>query len=534
MQRQIGGSGKFWVVMVAAAVAFIILRFVSIRTGWSLATAAWERALVTWIDQIRNGPLTSLMNWVNDVLGSEWVIRALRWGTIAVLVGFRRWRHLFVFLGAILLVVWITNGAYVIAPRVAPGGETGIVSNRYVIPAPTPVAGLAVTLVGITYALVVPGRPRKWAKWATAALIGVLALSQLYLGLAYPMDVLFDAVVGVAIPLLAFRMFTPNEVFPVEYGRGRAAHLDVGGRRGEAIKEAMRDQLGLTLVDIKPFGLAGSGGSTPLRLTVARDPDRYLFGKLYAKTHLRADRWYKLGRTILYGTLEDEKPYNSVRRLVEYEDYVMQVMHRAGIPCAESFGFVEITPEREYLLVTEFIEGATEITDADVTDTVIDSALATVRRIWDAGLAHRDVKPANVLVRRDQIVLIDLAFGQVRPSPWRQAVDLANMMMVLGLSADPDRVYQRALLLFTPEEIAEAFAASRRVTIPSQSRKLLRAESKRGQDIVARFRDLAPKRRPIAIQRWSVQRIALTAAALFSLGIVLSLVMNNLGSGGFL
>jgi len=32
--------------------------------------------------------------------------------------------------------------------------------------------------------------------------------------------------------------------------------------------------------------------------------------------HVRADRWYKLGRTILYGTLEDEKAYSSVRRLV--------------------------------------------------------------------------------------------------------------------------------------------------------------------------------------------------------------------------
>ena len=28
---------------------------------------------------------------------------------------------------------------------------------------------------------------------------------------------------------------------------------------------------------------------------------RYLFAKLYASNHLRADRWYKLARTILYG-----------------------------------------------------------------------------------------------------------------------------------------------------------------------------------------------------------------------------------------
>jgi hypothetical protein len=61
--------------------------------------------------------------------------------------------------------------------------------------------------------------------------------------------------------------------------------------------------------------MAGSGGSTPLRIKVKGDPDTYVFGKLYAATHLRADRWYKLGRTLLYGRLEDEKAFNTVRRI---------------------------------------------------------------------------------------------------------------------------------------------------------------------------------------------------------------------------
>ena len=119
--------------------------------------------------------------------------------------------------------------------------------------------------------------------------------------------------VTVAFLVNAFRFFTPNEVFPVAYRQGKTAHLDVGGRRGEAIRHAVQDQLGLTVVEIKPVGLAGSGGSTPLRIRVAGDPDTYLFGKLYAMNHVRADRWYKLGRTILYGRLEDEAPFQSVR-----------------------------------------------------------------------------------------------------------------------------------------------------------------------------------------------------------------------------
>ena len=166
----------------------------------------------------------------------------------------------------------------------------------------------------------------------------------------------------------AFRFFTPNEVFPVVYSRGKTAHLDVTGERGEAIRHALRDQLGLTVIEIKPVGLAGSGGSTPLRLRVEGDPDTYLFGKLYAMNHVRADRWYKLGRTILYGRLEDEKPFQSVRRLVQYEDYALRLVRDSCIHTAAPYGIVEMTPEREYLLVTEFFYGAVEIGEATVDD----------------------------------------------------------------------------------------------------------------------------------------------------------------------
>ena len=320
--------------------------------------------------------------------------------------------------------------------------------------------------------------------------------------------------IGVVIPLLAFRFFTPNEFFPVAYRRGKTAHLDVTGRRGAAIRQAVQDQLGLTVVDSKPVGLAGSGGSTPLRLRIAGDPDTYLFGKLYAMNHVRADRWYKLGRTILYGNLEDEKPFRSVRQLIQHEDYAMRLLGDAGLPTARSVGIVELTPEREYLLVTEFFDGAEEIGDAEVDDQIIDEGLALVRQLWNAGVAHRDIKPANLLVKDGHLHLIDVAFAQVRPSPWREAVDLANMMLVLAVRTDPERVYQRALAYFTPDEIAEAFAAARGIASPTQLRAMLKKD---GRDLVTQFRRLAPQRQPISLQRWGLRRIVLVLALLAGL-----------------
>ena len=324
------------------------------------------------------------------------------------------------------------------------------------------------------------------------------------------MDVLFAVVVGVAIPLAAFRMFVPNESFPVSYRRGRTAHLDVTGARHDAIAHALEEQLGVIPVAIKPFNLEGSGGSTPLRITVKGDPETYMFAKLYSATHLRSDRWYKLGRTVLYGLLEDEKSFNTVRRLVQYEDYLLRLMRDAGLPVPPPYGVVEITPEREYLLVTEFLDGGREIGDVDVDDDLIDQGLGIVRRLWEAGLAHRDIKPANLMVRDGRLYLIDSAFGELRPSPWRQAVDLGNMMLVLALRTSPERVYARAREQFSVAEITEAFAATRGLTMPSQLRRMMREQ---GRDLHAEFIALLPERpHPIPIQRWTVRRVALIAA----------------------
>jgi hypothetical protein len=131
--------------------------------------------------------------------------------------------------------------------------------------------------------------------------------------------------------------------------------------------------------------------------------------------------------------------------------------------------------------------------------------------LWDAGLAHRDVKPANLLVADRRIVLIDLGFSQIRPTPWRQAVDLANMCLCLATRTDARRVYDVALRYFTPDDLAEAFAATKGLTVPTQLQSVLKAD---GRDLIGEFRALAPARDPIPIQRWSVRRIGLAVGVL--------------------
>jgi hypothetical protein len=100
------------------------------------------------------------------------------------------------------------------------------------------------------------------------------------------------------------------------------------------------------------------------------------------------------------------------------------------------------------------------------------------------------------------------------------------MMLVLGLRTDAERVYQRARRQFSDEEIAEAFAATRGLTMPSQLRRMLRQQ---GKDLHGDFLKLLPYRLPpIRIQRWTWRRVVLTIATLFVGVLGLALILSNL------
>ncbi len=461
-----------------------------------------------------------------QVLSGPIAVQSFRWGTVALLAVYRRWRHLVVFLATFIVTDWLVLRLGVDRP---PPSGVRVLSDLATTAFPSrPVAALGVTVFGMAWVLAPAGRARSRALWVGGVVLALIVAARVYLAADYTMDAVYAAVLGFSVAGLSFRIFVPEDVFPVTYRRGgKAAHLDLGGERGRAIVSAVADQLGLTVKDVKPFGLEGSGGSSPLRMEVA-ELDGHLFGKVFATGHVRADRWYKIGRTILYGRLEDEVPFGTVRRLTSYEDYALRLLDDVGIRVARPYGVVELTPQREYMLVTEFFEGARNLGDSTVDETVIDEGLQLVRALWDAGLAHRDIKPANLLVRDGHLQLVDVSGLEIRPTPWRQAVDLANMMLTLALRSDPELVYGRAVARFTPQEIAEGFAAVQGMAIPTELHARLKEDPR---PLLHRFRELAPPHPPVAIQRWSLRRLALIAASGAAAVILTGLFLDSIRAG---
>jgi membrane-associated phospholipid phosphatase len=242
-------STTAWLVLAVAIVACIFL--FSAHTQWLGFDDRANTGFLRLLAKARTPWLTDVAGGIKAA-GSGWGVTALGLAVVALIMVFRRWRHLLVFLGALFFLEitgeWIYSGL----SRPRPYG-IAIISNwgGYSAPSP-PVAVLTIFLMGAVYGLVVPGRPRAYAKTAVAVLVAVFCLARLYLAVDHPDDVLLGVALGVAIPVTAFRYFTPNEVFPVVYRRGRAAHVDVGGQRGDAIRLAVHDQLGLTVSEVKP------------------------------------------------------------------------------------------------------------------------------------------------------------------------------------------------------------------------------------------------------------------------------------------
>src|SRR5207247_9169466 len=116
LPRELRRSGMFWLMgFVLILVTFILLVLVK-PTDRGLERL--DTLVLQWLQAIRTPWLTRLARGLNS-LASVNVNLALRWATILTLIFFRRWRHLFVFVGAILVVGWFGTALadFVARPR---------------------------------------------------------------------------------------------------------------------------------------------------------------------------------------------------------------------------------------------------------------------------------------------------------------------------------------------------------------------------------------------------------------------------------
>ena len=272
-------TGVGWLVAATAAVIAAALIFHNGVRGVAINVIIVDDTIVRWMSNVDLPGIDGVARGVSYA-ASWWTIQLTILVLDVALIVFRRWRLLVIYLVVSQVAQLVAARLYDVATLPRPFGVPLRGSwGGWSMPSIQMLALAGLWVVAL-YTLVPEGRIRNRLKWVLAIVVALVAVARLHLGVDPPSAIVVGVLIGVSFAVTAFRFFAPGEVFPVTYRRGRTAHLDVGGERGQAIRKAIEDQLGLTVSEVKPVGLSESAGSTPLRLRVDGLATPHLFERL--------------------------------------------------------------------------------------------------------------------------------------------------------------------------------------------------------------------------------------------------------------
>lgn len=346
-------------------------------------------------------------------------------------------------------------------------------------------------------------------RWRRAAwvVIGLVAVARIHVGAHLPIDVAGGVLVGWLAVCLT-----------------RLVVGEVGPQRSVPALRATLRRRGIEVARLAPIR-GDARGSQPWQAVTTGG--RRLFVKVTGGEQRDADWVYKLYRRMRYRHVADAPPYLSARQQSEHETCLTLLAARAGVR-VPAVVTTAAAPGGDAVLVQEFIDAA------PLHAVVGPVPLAAVRDAWDqvarlhrVGIAHRDLRAANVLVGRDHVYLVDLGFGADDASAEQRARDVVELMVALSGRVDPAGVVAAAIDRLGVAAVADSVPFLQPAVLSRAGRTALRArpgmlDSLR-QEILRRSPD---RDRPAA----KVVRISRrTVLELLILGLVVHLLLPQLG-----
>jgi undecaprenyl-diphosphatase len=369
--------------LVVASVVLLVLLLVERLVG-SMLTSFTARFLQG---------LSAVPTWLLDLLTATTRVVAVAFLVVGLALGLvrRRWRMLLVVTAAIAIALI----GFAVLHRLEPASRPSAVALAGLVPPGFPTAdGLAAAAAFAT--AVAPWASRRWRRVAWLLVVG-MTISRLLVS-----PIAFDSVNALAIGWFA----------------GAAALVLLGAptrRPGVAAIVDALDAVGLPDVELERAGV-DARGSTPY---FGHTQDgRALFVKVLGADERSADLLFRAYRAVLPHDLGDERPFSSLRRTVEHEALVALLAREVGVRTPPFVALARAEPNA-FVLAYEAIAGRSldSVDESDLTDGLLDAIWEQVSLLHRRGIAHRDLRLANVF--RDDtgaVWLIDFGFSEAAAS----------------------------------------------------------------------------------------------------------------------
>jgi undecaprenyl-diphosphatase len=481
--RLIGSGGLLAAALAASAIGAdrLLGSDAAIVSGAAPSTAA-GRLLVS---------LVQLVVIVAIVAVMLAVLRRRRFRLFGSLVGGALLAALL--LKALDLVVDRT-GPPALSANLAHGGWLGDAG----FPSPAVVAGGVAVAVTVTRWLTVAWKRTTWIA------LSLVAAARVVSGTVLPMQVVLAFAVGATV------------------GTGILVAFGAPDRRpGPAEVVAALQVKGFPAVAAEVAPVAGKGSRTFVVATAGGE--RY-FVKILGQDQRDADLLYRAYRLVRLRDVGDVRPASSLKQAVEHQALVGMIAERAGVHVPRIHGVVN-SPDGSVMLVMEFIDGESlaELPADQVTDKVVEQLWRQVECLHRAGIAHRSLRTANVMVDGDpRPWIVDFSFSELGASARAVDLDVAELLASLAIQIGPDRSVDGAVAVIGASGITHAVPLLQPLALSASTRRMVGGEDK----VLARTRaaaaaacdraanELAPIRR---VRPRTLLMIALAAGAFYFL-----------------
>jgi uncharacterized protein (TIRG00374 family) len=406
---------------------------------------------------------------------------------VVVTLRYRRFRLLVSLAGGAILASAVLIGIVYLAGGTRPGTLTGPGSWPWLTGVSLAGPALLAAAVAATVAAA-PWLSRPWRRSAWV-LLWFAAIVRLVTGTASPVQVVVAFAAGVTI------------------GAGVLAVFGVPDRRvgPDGIAAALASA-GLPVTGVEP-ALVEAKGSRPFTAT-AKD-GKPLFVKAYGSDQRDADLLYRAYRFIRLREVGDTRPAASLVQAVEHQALVAVMAERAGVTVPAIRQVIKAA-DGSVLLVMERVTGSSldQISDQDISDTMLGELWQQVGRLHRARIAHRSLRAANIVIDpAGRPWIVDFSFSELGATQRQMALDVAELLASLATITGAGRVVAGAATAIGPDGVAAAVpllqplalsagtrrAIARHDGLLAQTRAAVAAASGREDQELARIQRVRPR-----------------------------------------